>query len=164
MTKGSLISKTSVVKKFYIIIYLSTFAFWGSTQTLLALTNDQNLLAKCQAVYAYAAHLAQIQNNTGLATNLLLRSSRSTTALLMISERDGKVKGSEVDKFKRIQAASKRSLDANQSNINNEILSCDQNALPITNAVESRRKKLWGKSFQQLQREFLVNGKQTLGL
>ena len=156
--------KNITLPKFYIAVYFSALIFCGTSQPLLALTNDQKLLSKCQAVYAYAAHLAQIQNNPGLATNLLFRSSRSTVALLMISEKNGKVKGSIIDKFKKIQAASKNALDANQSKIKNEILSCDRNALPITNSIESRQKQLWGKSFQELQRELLINGKQTLGL
>ena len=162
--KGIILFKNTTLPKFHIVVYFSALILCGSSQPLLALTNDQKLLSKCQAVYAYAAHLAQIQNNPGLATNLLFRSSRSTTALFMTSAKNGKVKGSDIDKFKKIQAASKNALDANQAKINDEILSCDQNALPVTNSIESRKRQLWGKSFQELQRDFLVNAKQTIGL
>ena len=47
------------------VLILSGIWLLTTTQNALALTNDQRLLAKCEAVYAYSAHLAQIQNNIG---------------------------------------------------------------------------------------------------
>jgi hypothetical protein len=142
----------------------SSFLFIMTSQSALALNNDQKLLAKCQAVYAYAGHLAQMQNNIGLATNLTFRAARSTTALFMISENNGVVKGSVVDQFKEIGRLSKKKLDNRQTQIMDELSVCDSRALPLTNTIEQLRKKLWGYTFQELQSQFLQKGKQTIGL
>lgn len=146
------------------VLILSGILFLMTTQSALALSDNQRLLAKCEAVYAYSAHLAQMQNNIGLATNLMLRAARSTTSLFMISEINGVVKGSVIDQFKQVGRLSKKRLDNRETQIMDELSVCDSRALPLTNTIEQLRKNLWGYTFQELQSQFLQKGKQTIGL
>tara|TARA_B100000780_G_scaffold234730_1_gene175170 strand:- start:250 stop:711 length:462 start_codon:yes stop_codon:yes gene_type:complete len=146
------------------VLILSGVLFFTTTQLAFALSNDQKLLSKCEAVYMYSAHLAQMQNNNGLATNLLFRAARSTTALFMISEVNGVIKGSVIDQFKRIGRISKGSLDSGETEVMKELSECDLRALPIAIDVERTRKKLWGYTFQELQNQALQKLKQTIGL
>ena len=146
------------------VLILSGILFLMTTQSALALSDNQRLLAKCEAVYAYSAHLAQMQNNIGLATNLMLRAARSTTSLFMISEINGVVKGSIIDQFKQVGRLSKKRLDNRETQIMDELSVCDSRALPLTNTIEQLRKNLWGYTFQELQSQFLQKGKQTIGL
>ena len=146
------------------VLILSGILFLMTTQSALALSDNQRLLAKCEAVYAYSAHLAQMQNNIGLATNLMFRAARSTTSLFMISEINGVVKGSIIDQFKQVGRLSKKRLDNRETQIMDELSVCDSRALPLTNTIEQLRKKLWGYTFQELQSEFLQKMKQTIGL
>lgn len=138
--------------------------FLAIPNSSLALTNNQKILSKCEAVYVYSAHLTQMQNNTGLATNLLFRAARSTTALFMISEVNGVIKGSVIDQFKQIGRLSKKRLDNRETQIMDELSVCDSRALPIAIDVERTREKLWGYTFQELQNQFLQKLKQTAGL
>ena len=146
------------------VLILSGILFLMTTQSALALSDNQRLLAKCEAVYAYSAHLAQMQNNIGLATNLMFRAARSTTSLFMISEINGVVKGSIIDQFKQVGRLSKKRLDNRETQIMDELSVCDSRALPLTNTIEQLRKNLWGYTFQELQSQFLQKGKQTIGL
>ncbi|MDB9857587.1 hypothetical protein OAC63_04260 [Amylibacter sp.] len=146
------------------VLILSGVLLLTTTQNAFALSDDQRLLAKCEAVYAYSAHLAQMQNNIGLATNLMFRAARSTTSLFMISEVNGVVKGSVIDQFKQVGRLSKKRLDNRETQIMDELSVCDSRALPLTNTIEQLRKKLWGYTFQELQSEFLQKMKQTIGL
>ena len=146
------------------VLILSGVLLLTTTQNALALSDNQRLLAKCEAVYAYSAHLAQMQNNIGLATNLMLRAARSTTSLFMISEINGVVKGSIIDQFKQVGRLSKKRLDNRETQIMDELSVCDSRALPLTNTIEQLRKNLWGYTFQELQSQFLQKGKQTIGL
>jgi len=146
------------------VLILSGVLLLTTTQNAFALSDDQRLLAKCEAVYAYSAHLAQMQNNIGLATNLMFRAARSTTSLFMISEINGVVKGSIIDQFKQVGRLSKKRLDNRETQIMDELSVCDSRALPLTNTIEQLRKKLWGYTFQELQSEFLQKMKQTIGL
>ena len=146
------------------VLILSGIWLLTTTQNALALSDDQRLLAKCEAVYLYSAHLAQMQNNIGLTTNLLFRAARSTTSLFMISEIDGVIKGSVIDQFKQVGRLSKKRLDNRETQIMDELSVCDSRALPLTNTIEQLRKKLWGYTFQELQSQFLQKIKQTMGL
>ena len=146
------------------VLILSGVLLLTTTQNAFALSDDQRLLAKCEAVYAYSAHLAQMQNNIGLATNLMFRAARSTTSLFMISEINGVVEGSIIDQFKQVGRLSKKRLDNRETQIMDELSVCDSRALPLTNTIEQLRKKLWGYTFQELQSEFLQKMKQTIGL
>ena len=146
------------------VLILSGIWLLTTTQNALALSDDQRLLAKCEAVYTYSAHLAQMQNNIGLTTNLMFRAARSTTSLFMISELDGVVKESVIDQFKQVGRFSKKRLDNRETQIMDELSFCDSRALPLTNTIEQLRKKLWGYTFQELQSQFLQKMKQTIGL
>ena len=146
------------------VLILSGVLLLTTTQNALALSDNQRLLAKCEAVYTYSAHLAQMQNNIGLATNLMFRAARSTTSLFMISEINGVVKGSIIDQFKQVGRLSKKRLDNRETQITDELSVCDSRALPLTNTIEQLRKKLWGYTFQELQSQFLQKMKQTIGL
>ena len=146
------------------VLILSGVLFLTTTQIALALSDNQRLLAKCETVYTYSAHLAQMQNNIGLATNLLFRAARSTTSLFMISEINGVVKGSVIDQFKQVGRRSKMRLDNRETQIMDELSVCDSRALPLTNTIEQLRWKLWGYTFQELQSQFLQKMKQTIGL
>ena len=145
-------------------MFLTAFCFFAIPKSSLALTNNQKILSKCEAVYTYSAHLAQMQDNIGLTTNLLFRAARSTTSLFMISEIDGVIKGSVIDQFKQVGRLSKKRLDNRETQIMDELLFCDSRALPLTNTIEQLRKKLWGYTFQELQSQFLKKLKQTMGL
>jgi hypothetical protein len=152
-----------LLQKTFVLI-LSSFLFFSTAQSTLALTNDQRLLAKCEAVYAYSAHLAQIQNNIGLATNLMFRAARTTTSLFMVSEINGVIKGSVIDQFKEVGRLSKKRLDNRETEIMDELSVCDSRALPLANNIEQLRKKLWDYTFQELQSQFFQKMKQTIGL
>ena len=146
------------------VLILSGFLLLTTTQNALALNDNQRLLAKCEAVYTYSAHLAQMQNNIGLATNFMFRAARSTTSLFMISEIDGVVKRSAIAQFKQVGRLSKERLDKRETQVMDELSVCDRRALPLTNTIEQLRKKLWGYTFQELQNQFLQKFKQTAGL
>ena len=132
---------------------------WGK-----GLSEAEKILANCESVYTYGAHVAQMQNNNGLAVNLLFRTARTTTSLFMISEVNGKVSGKKIKQFKQIHAKIKSKLDNQRTTILQEISACDINALPITNQVENKQKILWGRSFQEIQEQFLGKLKLTIGL
>ena len=66
---------------FIITIFFSTFAMSAS------ISEETKNLSRCEGIYIYMAHLAQMQNNEGLAKNLLFRASNTSTAYLFLNEK-----------------------------------------------------------------------------
>ena len=121
-------------------------------------------LAQCQNVYAYSAHLAQMQNNEGLAKNFLLRQAQVTVASFILTERNGVVSEKVKRKFKSIQLENKKKLDAGKLQVNNEIARCDRKSQPIIQKVMNSKKTLWGLSFVQLQTKMFHEGLRVMGI
>lgn len=146
------------------MFFLLTLAFLSICGRVNAGTKESNILARCNGIYNYVAHTAQMQNNEGLAKNLLFRSSRTVTSLFMITAVDGVIKGERIEEFRSIQQRYKSNLDAGRLNLNYELRRCDQEALPITNRTEQAGGMLWGLTFQELQEQLFAKARRMMGI
>jgi hypothetical protein len=145
-------------------IYSVVFTFFSLAAHAEQLTSEVRTLAKCEGVYMYAAHLAQMQNNEGLTRNILFRAARTSVAVFMLSEKSGVISGKLIAQFADIHKITKGALDAQKLDVSTELKFCDKNALPITNSVERSHKILWGLDFQGLHLQVLKKFMQILGL
>ncbi len=145
-------------------IFIAAFFLAPQNVQAYELTQDIRTLAKCESVYLYAAHLAQMQNNEGLARNILFRAARTSVSVFMLGEVAGNVSGDALAELRAIHSATKSELDNQTTDIMTELTACDTIAQPITSAVERMRKTLWGMDFQDLHLQVLNKFMQTLGL
>ena len=112
----------------------------------------------------YVAHLAQMQNNEGLAKNLLYRTSGVVAAYLFLNESGGKVKGEVMEQIKSVRRSEKPSLDADPNGAILKAAECDKSA---RNAIAKARNmnKVWdGKSYDDWQQFLFAQYMKTMGI
>lgn len=121
-------------------------------------------LARCEGVYLYGGQAAQMNNNEGLAKNILLRASRTSVALFMLNDDNGNVAASKLSAFSHLHSEMKAKLDNRSLDLLDALNECDIRALPVVVDVEQTREKLWGLSFQELQNQVFQKYLSTLGI
>ena len=129
-----------------------------------SISAESTNLAKCEGVYVYLAHLSQMQNNEGLAKNLLYRSSRVVAAYLFLNESGGKVKGEVMEQIKSVRRAEKPSLDADPNGVILKASECDKST-PNAIAKARNMNKVWdGKNYDEWQQLLFAQYMKTLGI
>jgi len=128
---------------FGFLMHLSTTAF---SQTI---SDESRNLAKCEGVYLYAAHLSQMQNNEGLAKNLLYRASSVTTTHLFLNENGGRVKGEIIEQIKSVRRAGKSSLDADPYGVYTKAGDCDKSCSGSISKARNMNKIWDGRNFDE---------------
>lgn len=151
------------MKKSGIFLFLATFAFL-SGQNAQAISADTKLLSLCEGRYLFVAHLAQINNNEGLAKNLMLRASRVTTAHLFLNERNGKVSGETMNEIKAVRRAEKPSLDASPDRAVSLADECDKTTPRIVASARNIGKSWNGKKFDEWQQMIFEQYIKSMGI
>jgi hypothetical protein len=128
------------------------------------ISEETKLLARCEGVYFYAAHLAQMSNNEGLAKNLLFRSSTVTAAHLFLNEKKGRVSGDVIRQITQTRLSDKRTLDANSDQILQRIDQCDKTAQPIIEKVRGLGKIWDNRTYDEWQHEMFQQNLRNLGI
>ena len=141
-----------------ISLFLPALAFG---QTISA---DTKLLSLCEGRYLFVAHLAQMNNNEGLAKNLLLRSSRVTTAHLFLNERNGKVSGEVMNEIKTVRRAEKPALDADPERAIVLADQCDKTTPRIIAGARNMGKVWDGKKFDDWQQLIFEQNMKSMGI
>ena len=128
------------------------------------ISNESKNLAWCEGVYVYYAQLSQMNNNEGLAKNLLFRSSRVAAANLFLNLENGKVSGDKVRQFKEVRKNMKATFDMQPDLYFNEIAKCDSSVQSTIAAVRAK-KQIWdGQKYDDLQQKMMQNYLSTLGI
>lgn len=144
-------------------IFIFSFIFSSNTfsQTI---SPESRILASCEGIYLYAAHLSQMQNNEGLSKNILIRASRVTTAMLFLNESGGKVKGEVLEQLKGVRRAEKPLLDADPNSVFVKAGDCDK-VTPSMISKARNMQKIWdGKNFDTWQQILFNQYMSSLGL
>ena len=128
------------------------------------ITSDTKLLSLCEGRYLFVAHLAQINNNEGLAKNLLFRASRVTTAHLFLNERNGKVSGETMNEIKAVRRAEKSSLDAFPDRAVSLAGECDKTTPGIVASARNLGKSWNGKKFDDWQQMIFEQYMKSMGI
>jgi len=115
------------------------------------LSPESVTLAKCEGVYLYLAHLAMMNNNEGLAKNVLYRASRVVTANLFLNEKGGKVSKEVMTQIATIRRNDKKNLDANPNSTVARAGDCDTVAQPSISKARGQNKVWDGRNFDQWQ-------------
>ena len=85
-----------------LISIIALQALYLNQADAITVNNDSKILARCEMVYLYNSHLAIMQNNEGLAKNMLFRASSVVAANMMLSENDGNVSGEILAVWRKI--------------------------------------------------------------
>lgn len=110
------------------------------------------------------AHLAQMQNNEGLAKNLLYRASNTATAYLFLNESGGRVTGEIMEQIKSVRRTDKPNLDANPSNVIQRAGLCDTTTAPVISKARAMNKIWDNKDFNEWQQMVFATYLKTLGI
>jgi hypothetical protein len=143
---------------FIITIFFSTFAMSAS------ISEETKNLSRCEGIYMYMAHLAQMQNNEGLAKNLLFRASNTSTAYLFLNESGGRVTGEIMEQIKTVRRADKPNLDANPSSVIQRGGLCDTTTGPVISKVRAMNKIWEGKDFNEWQQMIFATYLKSMGI
>jgi hypothetical protein len=143
---------------FIITIFFSTFAMSAS------ISEETKNLSRCEGIYIYMAHLAQMQNNEGLAKNLLFRASNTSTAYLFLNESGGRVTGEIMEQIKAVRRADKPNLDANPSSVIQRGGLCDTTTGPVISKVRAMNKIWEGKDFNEWQQMIFATSLKSMGI
>ena len=163
---GEGLKGTGTMKLLRATILATALMLGGGAGSVTAqeLSTESQLLARCQGIYSYGAHLAQMQNNNGLATNLVLRAARVTTANFMLIEENGVIGGKLIRQIEQIISTNKSRLDSLELNIMSELDTCDRQTQSIVSRVVKLRKKLWGLDFWSIQQGMFDKTREVMGL
>ena len=143
---------------FIITIFFSTFAMSAS------ISEETKNLSRCEGIYIYMAHLAQMQNNEGLAKNLLFRASNTSTAYLFLNESGGRVTGEIMEQIKAVRRADKPNLDANPSSVIQRGGLCDTTTGPVISKVRAMNKIWESKDFNEWQQMMFATYLKSMGI
>ncbi len=143
---------------FIIAIFFSTFAQSAS------ISEETKNLSRCEGIYIYMAHLAQMQNNEGLAKNLLFRASNTSTAYLFINESGGRVSGEIMEQIKAVRRADKPNLDANPYAVLEKAGHCDTTCGPVISKARGMNKIWEGKDFNEWQQMMFSTYVKSMGI
>lgn len=143
---------------FIITIFFSTFAKSAS------ISEETKNLSRCEGIYIYMAHLAQMQNNEGLAKNLLYRASNTSTAYLFLNESGGRVAGEIMEQIKSVRRADKPNLDANPSSVIQRGGMCDTTTGPVISKARAMNKIWESKDFNEWQQMMFAVYLKSMGI
>jgi hypothetical protein len=143
---------------FFTLILFSSIVF-GDT-----ISEETKNLSRCEGIYLFAAHLSQMQNNEGLAKNLLFRASNTVTANLFLNESGGKVSGDIMEQIKAVRRADKPNLDANPSSAIVRGGLCDSTTAPSISKARNMNKIWDGKDFNEWQQMAFATYLKSLGI
>lgn len=143
---------------FIIAILFSPFA-----KSALISEETKNL-SRCEGIYIYMAHLAQMQNNEGLAKNLLFRASNTATAYLFLNESGGRVTGEIMEQIKSVRRADKPNLDANPPSVIQKGGMCDTTTGPVISKARAMNKIWESKDFNEWQQMLFTTYLKVMGI
>lgn len=143
---------------FIITIFLSPFAKSAT------ISEETKNLSRCEGIYIYMAHLAQMQNNEGLAKNLLFRASNTATAYLFLNESGGRVTGEIMEQIKSVRRADKPNLDANPSSVIQRGGMCDTTTGPVISKARAMNKIWESKDFNEWQQMMFATYLKGMGI
>lgn len=155
---GIIFKISDFIKKFILFFLFSANCF---AQTI---SSESKLLASCEGIYLYAAHLSQMQNNEGLSKNILFRASRVTTAMLFLNESGGKVKGETLEQLKNVRRSEKPLLDSDPNSVYIKAGDCDRTTQTIIAKVRNMQKIWDGKNFDTWQQMMFNQYLNSLGI
>ena len=144
-----------------ILIFSFIFSSNSFSQTI---STESRILASCEGIYLYAAHLSQMQNNEGLSKNILIRASRVTTAMLFLNESGGRVKGEVLEQLKGVRRAEKPLLDADPNSVFVKAGDCDKTTPSMISKARNMQKIWDGKNFDTWQQTLFNQYMSSLGL
>ena len=147
-----------------LISIIALQALYLNQADAITVNNDSKILARCEMVYLYNSHLAIMQNNEGLAKNMLFRASSVVAANMMLSENDGNVSGEILAVWRKIGFNIKSRLDYKQTTVSKELLLCDRPVERIIREVIYLDKTLWGYNFDELHQLFYDKLRLKLGI
>lgn len=125
---------------------------------------ESKVLGYCEFVYFYVAQLQQLRNNEGAAKAYLNRSAMMSTAFFISEEVDGTVSGEKIKASRTLGLNKKQDFDKQPESVVPEVAKCDKEAIGIATHVRSTGKRLWGKSFDELQAEMFSKSRGYLGV
>jgi hypothetical protein len=128
------------------------------------ISEETKNLSKCEGVYIYAAHLAQMNNNEGLAKNLLFRASNAVTAYLFLNEKAGRVSGEVMEQIKAARRADKPNLDANPYGVFERAGVCDSISSSLVSKARSLNKIWDGRDFNEWQQMMFTTYLKTMAI
>jgi hypothetical protein len=145
------------------IIIFATVLF-SSTVFGATISEETKNLSRCEGIYIYMAHLAQMQNNEGLAKNLLYRASNTSTAYLFLNESGGRVTGEIMEQIKTVRRTDKPNLDANPSSVIQRGGLCDTTTGPVISKVRGMNKIWESKDFNEWQQMMFATYLKSMGI
>jgi hypothetical protein len=145
-------------------IILSAAILFSSTVFGATISEETKNLSRCEGIYIYMAHLAQMQNNEGLAKNLLFRASNTSTAYLFLNESGGRVTGEIMEQIKSVRRADKPNLDANPSSVIQRGGLCDTTTGPVISKARAMNKIWESKDFNEWQQMMFATYLKSMGI
>ncbi len=143
---------------FIVMMFFSHVAFSAT------ISDETKNLSRCEGIYVFAAHLSQMQNNEGLAKNLLFRASNTATTYLFLNESGGMVSGEIMEQIRAVRRADKPNLDANPSSVIQRGGLCDTTTAPVISKARHMNKIWGGKDFNEWQQMTFATYLKTLGI
>jgi hypothetical protein len=128
------------------------------------LTPAGKTLGYCDFMYMYMAQLQQLKNNEGAAKAYLNRAAMMSVAFFITEEANGLVSGEKIKAARTPALVKKKSIDNNPDLIMREVKTCDLEGINLATQVRHSGKKLWGKSFDELQIDIFSKSRANLGI
>ena len=148
----------------YIFLLLFAVVLFSASAFGASISEETKNLSRCEGIYVYMAHLAQMQNNEGLAKNLLYRASNTSTAYLFLNENGGRVTGEIMEQIKTVRRADKPNLDANPSSVIQKAGLCDTTTAPVISKARNMNKIWDGKDFNEWQQMAFASYLKFMGI
>lgn len=149
-----------ISRKFIALI----ICFITQADCAVSIPQESKKLGYCEFVFFYAAQMAQMQNNEGLAKNYARRASFFTVANFLLIEENGNISAEKIKQFRAESILKKSEFDANQKLVAGEISKCDKDVTSIALTIRNKNKTMWGKNFDELQQEMFIQNLSTLGV
>ena len=147
------------MKIFIFTVFLFSSSAFGAT-----ISEETKNLSRCEGIYIFMAHLAQMQNNEGLAKNLLLRASNTSTAYLFLNESGGRVPGAIIEQIKAVRRADKPNLDADPYGVIEKAGLCDTTTASVILKARGMNKVWDSKDFNEWQQMMFATYLKALGI
>ena len=129
------------------------------------ISEESKHLASCEGIYIFLAHLSQMQNNEGLAKNLLYRASRVYAANVFMYFSKGDVPDETLAQWKAVRRVEKPSLDANPQLAIYRASECDKTVEQSIRRIRNENKKVWaGLSYDEFQQTIFNQSMTSMGI
>ncbi len=121
-------------------------------------------LTDCGDVMAYAANFALTTNNEGQARYFIFQHARAVAALFAKNYVNGVISGERTEAWKARSPATKRYLDAKQSNLSKMVNTCYPIIQSAVDEPVVRSSNMWGKDFTEMVEFMAAKSRSQYGL